>query len=262
MKQRSFFNWTLSILIALGLLQGCADLKDMFSFENESADIYLPAEQLIMKGMDEFNVGKYYLALEYFNEIMDRYPFSPQAPLAELKAADANYYMERYIEAQALYEEFEERHPTNEAMPYIMYQQAMCSYQRIDTIDRDVSGAHDAIKGFQELLRAFPNSPYSDEARARVKAANEFLVNHEFYVVKFYLRMKKYSEAETRLTYILSMYPDSAIAPKAKEILELIQAGTPPRSGLSEWFADLSLPDWISYLPWVGDEEEEARSSN
>ena len=63
----------------------------MFTFGKEKAEVHLPAEQLIMKGMDEFNVGKYYLAIDYFNEILDRYPFSPQAPLAELKAADCNY---------------------------------------------------------------------------------------------------------------------------------------------------------------------------
>ncbi|PID41096.1 MAG: outer membrane protein assembly factor BamD [Proteobacteria bacterium] len=256
--QNSFLFQALSLFFLLSLLQGCASLKDLFSFGEENADTYLPAEQLIMKGMDEFNVGKYYLALEYFNEIMDRYPFSPQAPLAELKAADSNYYMERYIEASALYREFEERHPTNEAMPYVMYQKAMCSYQKIDTIDRDVTGAHEAIKGFQELLRAFPGSPYSAEAEARIKAAREFLAHHEFYVVKFYLRMKKYSEAEARLTYILSVYPDSEITSKANEILTLIQAGTPPEAGILEWFKELSLPDWSTYLPWTKEKKEQS----
>ena len=239
------------------LLCGCADFKDFFTFGGEKADVRLPAEELIVRGMEEFNVGKYYVALDYFNEILDRYPFSPQAPLAELKAADCNYFQGRYVEALVLYKEFEERHPTNEAIPYVMYQKAMSSYQQIDTIDRDTTGAVEAIQGFRELLRAFPDSPYSDEAKARIKAANEFLVNHEFFVVKFYLRTEKFSEAETRLKYILSMYPDSRIAPKAQEILELIQAGTPPHSGFSDWFDDLALPDWMSFLPWVGDGRQE-----
>ena len=255
---RTLVIWSMAAAIFLCLNQGCSSLKDTFTFGEEKADIYLPAEQLIMKGMEEFNVGKYYLSLEYFNEILDRYPFSPQAPLAELKAADSNYYMERYIEALVLYKEFEERHPTNEAIPYVMYQKAMCSYHKIDTIDRDVTGAIESIQSFRELLRAFPKSPYTDEAEARIKAANEFLVNHEFYVVKFYLRREKYSEAETRLKYILAMYPEARIAPKAKEILDLIQAGTPPESGWSDWFSDLSLPDWMSFIPWVGEKKEES----
>lgn len=228
-------------------LTGCSGIKGLFNFE-EQAQVHLPAEQLIMKGMDEFNVGKYYLALDYFNEILDRYPFSPEASLAELKAADANYFMGRYVEALVLYREFEERHPTNEAIPYVMYQKAMCHYQRIDTIDRDITGATDAIQAFRELLRAYPSSPYTEEARARIAAANEFLVNYEFNVVQFFLRTKEYSQAEARLNYILTMYPDSRIAPRAQELLELIQAGKPPAAGFARWFQGLSLPDWMNFL--------------
>lgn len=235
------------VLLACVLGAGCTKVKETLRIE-EKAEVQLPAEQLIIKGMEEFNVGKYFLAIEYFNEILDRYPFSPQAPLAELKAADSNYYMERYEEALVLYNEFEERHPTNEAIGYVMYQKGMCSYNRIDRVDRDITGAIEAIQSFEELLRAFPDSPYTEEARARIRAANEFLVNHEFNVVEFYLRTEKYSQAETRLNYILAMYPDSPVAPRAQEILDLIEAGKPPKYGIGHWFKNLSLPDWMNFL--------------
>ena len=245
----SLFRTTLmvSAVLAFVLVTGCAKVKETFRIE-EKAEVKLPAEQLIIKGMEEFNVGKYFLAIEYFNEILDRYPFSPQAPLAELKAADSNYFMERYEEALVLYNEFEERHPTNEAIAYVMYQKGMCSYNRIDRVDRDITGAIESIQAFEELLRAFPDSPYTEEARARIKAANEFLVNHEFNVVEFYLRTEKYSQAETRLNYILAMYPDSSVAPRAEEILDLIEAGTPPKYGIGHWFKNLTLPDWMNFL--------------
>lgn len=242
------FACALVALLFSTISPGCTKVQDMFGIGDEKADVYLPAEQLIIKGMDEFNVGKYYLAIDYFNEIIDRYPFSPQAPLAELKAADCNYYEGKYLEALVLYQEFEDRHPTNEAIPYVMYQKGMCGYNQLDRIDRDTTGAYESIQAFRELLRAYPDSPYSDEAKARIKAANEFLVNHEFHVVKFYLRTKKYSQAETRLNYIIANYPDAKIAPRAQEMLDLIQAGTPPASGWGEWFSDLSLPSWRDYI--------------
>lgn len=230
----------LLLLLVLILLAGCTSLNSLFGLgDDENKNLYLPAEQLIVKGMDEFNVGNYYLAFDYFNEILDRYPFSPQAPLAELKAADCNYFQERYIEAYVLYEQFEERHPTNEAMPYVMYQKAMSRYQQIDSVDRDITGAADAIQGFRELLRAFPDSPYTDDARARIKAATEFLVNHELSVAHFYIRTKQYSPAQTRLKYLLAMYPDTEVAPRAQELLELLESGDPPRSGVTGWFSDL-----------------------
>lgn len=235
-------------------LTGCATIKGWFGFD-ESSTIQQSAESLAIDGMDDFNVGKYYTALEKFNEIMDRYPFSPQAMLAELKAADSHYYQGDYQEAKILYQEFEERHPTNEAIPYVMFQIGMCDFSRTDRIDRDTSGAQDAIQSFARLLRAYPSSPYTSEAKARIKAAREFLVNHEYFVAIFYVRTERYSEASHRLKYILSMYPDSTISPKAQKLLELLEAGNPPKMGFSSWLPDLSMPDWSLF---GSDDEEEA----
>lgn len=152
-----------------------------------------------------------------------------------------------------LYHEFEERHPTNEAIPYVMYQIAMSHYQQIDRIDRDTSGAENAIKEFSKLLRAFPNSPYKKEAKGRIRAANEFMVNHEYFVVEFYLRTEKYEEAQARLQYLISTYPDATITPKATKLLKRLEAGDPPGFNLSAWFQDNLLPDWELF----GSDEDE-----
>lgn len=228
----------------LFLLAGCGKITIFGIGADEEANLEAPAQELIIKGMDEYNLGKYYMAIKYFEKILDRYPFSAEAPLAELKAADSHYYMDHYAEALMLYEEFEDRHPTNEAIPYVMYQKAMCSYKQIDRVDRDVTGAVDAIQGFSQLLRAFPGSPYTEEANARIRAAKDFLVHHEYFVVKFYLRTGKYSQAEARLKYLLNMYPDASIVPQAKELLEKIESGNPPKTSLSSYFPDFSLPHW------------------
>ncbi len=233
------------VYCAMLLLLGSCGKVTIFGFGgDEEAELKVPSRELIVKGMAEYNVGKYYMAIKYFDKILDRYPFSPEAPLAELKAADSHYYMKQYAEAILLYEEFEDRHPTNQAIPYVMYQKAMCYYKQIDRVDRDTTGALNAIKYFSQLLRAFPDTPYTEESKRRIRAAEDFLVNHEFFVVKFYLRTKKYSQAQARLKYLLSKYPDTSIAPKAKLLLEQIEQGNPPKSGFSSYFSEFTLPDW------------------
>lgn len=246
----SFVLTHFCVLILLFNLAGCAKVKSMLDFSGKAEiDAHLPAKTLVAKGMDDYAVGKYFTALEYFKEILDRYPFTPEATLAELKAADCNYFLEHYPEALILYKEFEDRHPTNEAMPYVLYQKAMCNYKQIDRIDRDTTGAEQAIQLFGQLIRAYPESPYTDEAKARIKAAREFLANHEYFVVEFYLRTDKLKEAETRLKHILAVYPDSAITPRAKKLLTNIQAGKAPETNLSSWFPKMSLPDWSIFSP-------------
>jgi len=254
-----FFFLCLAVLLLS--LTGCATVESLFDFsDDEEVDVSKTVQELAVKGMDEFNTGTYHMALEYFNKILDRYPFSPQAMLAELKAADSNYYMGKYPEALALYEEFEERHPTNGAIPYIMFQKGMCYYQVIDSIDRDITPARKAIRNFTLLLKAYPKSPYSAEAKAKIQAAKNFLVNHDFLVVKFYLRTDKKKQAIARLKYILAMNPDSLVAPRASKLLAKLEADEYDESGFSAWFNDLSLPDWMLFFK--SDDKKEKQDLN
>ena len=248
------------VLFSLLSISGCSDLHDTFNFtsideegnEISGTDLNLPAKGLLQKGMDDYNVGKYFTAIEFFEDILNRFPFSPEATLAELKAADCSFLLERYQEALVLYEEFENRHPTNESIPYVIFQKGMCNYKQIDRIDRDSAGAIKSIELFRQLLKAYPDSPYTGEAKARIIAATEFLANHEYFVVEYYVRTEKYDQATVRLKYLLAMYPDSTIAIKAKELLARIEAGNPPRSQLTAWFPKLSLPAWAT---WGKDEQ-------
>ena len=251
------FTRRVTLLVFLGIsvasLSGCGSVQNVFNswpFRSDAEEeVFEQAEALAVTGMEEYKVGRYSEALTAFDEILDRYPFSPQALLAELKAADCHFYKNEFDEAKTLYKEFEERHPTNEAIPYVMFQIGMCDFSRSDRIDRDISGAQDSIHSFSRLLRAYPESPYSKEAKARILAAKDFLVNHEYFVAVFYVRTKQFKQAQHRLKYILAMYPNSTIAPKAKELLARLDAGDPPRWGLSKWLPNIQMPDWIYFDP-------------
>ncbi len=228
-------------------LSGCGTIKEMFSsfsFGANQEENTESSETLATKAMNDYTVGNYSDALRSFQEIIERYPFSPEALLAELKAADCQYYTGKYDEAKELYKTFQEQHPTNEAVPYVMFQIGMCDFSRADRIDRDPSGAKDAVQSFDRLLRIHPDSPYTREAKARRHAAQEFLVNHEYFVAVFYVRSNKYDQAKHRLKYIIAMYPDASVLPKAKELLAKLEAGKPPKWGLEKWLPNLHMPDW------------------
>ena len=233
-----FFGLILAMTLTSISLSGCATFDGMFSnitFGEQQLTMDQQPDALLIKGMDAFDVGNYSAAIKAFNTILDEHPFSPQAMLAELKAADAYFYNKQYPEAKALYKSFAERYPTNEAIPYVLFQIGMCDFKRSDRIDRDTSGAQDAIQSFSRVLQAYPQSPYASEARVKLEEAREFLINHEYMVAVFYVRTKRYDEAKHRLNYLLTIYPDSAIAPQAKALLNRLEAGNPPTWGLGKW---------------------------
>ena len=223
-------------------LTGCSknDLYTSLGFRAKAPE---SAESLAMKGLDYYERGKYDKAKKSFETLLNSYPFSEYSLLAELKTADSNFYLESYEEAVLQYMDFEERHPTNEAIPYVMFQVAMCYYKQIDTVDRDISNATNAIYSFSRLLRAFPDSPYQDEAMARVMSARNFLANHEYYVASYYERTGAYEEAEARLEYLLKQYPESKISPTAEMLLYDLRNDQAPGRSWFGWLGE-KLPDW------------------
>jgi outer membrane protein assembly factor BamD len=246
MKHKHLIMCLLMLLVTV-TATGCSKDRFMSSlgFRPSSADT---PEGLALKGLDYFNSGKYEKARRSFETLLNQYPFSEYSLLAELKTADSNYYLKNYEEALLLYRDFEEHHPTNEAIPYVMLQIGMCYYNQIDKIDRDSSPATNAIYSFSRQLQAFPNSPYSEEIRARIMAARNFLANHEYYVASFYERTYAYEEAKARLEYLLRQYPDTIIAPKAEMLLYDLRNDNPPGRTLLGWLPK-SLPDWEDFTP-------------
>ena len=226
------WNFLCSLLLLVTLLGGCSLFgsdpqytridEDGNVIEEENPFSEMPAKKLLTEGMDDYNVGKYFTAGKAFNEIINRYPFSPEAVLAELKAADCSYYQNNFQEAFALYENFENSHPTNESIPYIMFQKGMCYYRMIDRVDRDPTGAEKAELYFKQFLEAYPDSIYADDAKEKLAISREFLADHELFVAKFYNRTDKYQQASARLRYLLAAYPNTKAAVAGEKLLTKI----------------------------------------
>lgn len=256
-RNRRFFRTCVlafAMIVPAAGLSGCATLDTMLGwvgFGEGSAAQETP-EALAMEGMADFNRGKYSAALKRFVEIKDRFPFSEVALLAELKAADSNYYLDKFNEAKTLYEEFEANHPTNEAVPYVLFQIGMCYYSQIGTNDRDPGNAQNAVQAFGRLNRAYPQSPYFVEASARIRAARDFLAQHEFSVASFYLRTDEDKQAQGRLEYLLATYPEASVTPRATELLAQLKSGKGIEKTWRRFVPTISLPDWQSFTSAFG----------
>ncbi|OGR00596.1 MAG: hypothetical protein A2505_01520 [Deltaproteobacteria bacterium RIFOXYD12_FULL_55_16] len=243
----------LAMMTAGAGLSGCATMDTMLDWVGfGSGSGSATPEALAMEGMEKFNRGKYSAALKSFVEIKDRFPFSEVALLAELKAADANYHLDKFSEARLLYEEFEANHPTNEAVPYVLFQIALCYYRQIGTTDRDPGNAQNAVQAFARLNRAYPRSPYFIEASSRSLAALDFLAQHEFSVATFYLRTDEDKQAQGRLEYLLARYPASSVRLQAAELLAQLKSGKGIEKSWRRFVPTISLPDWNSFTSAFG----------
>ena len=195
----------LSLILVL-VFSGCAWFK---SKEEKNA------QELISDGMDQFNDEDYKDAVDSFEKLRDWYPFSKYVILAELKMADAYYHLKNYSEAVTAYESFENLHPRNEAVPYVIFQIGLCYFEQIDTVDRDQTSAKNALDTFKRLIKQFPDSPYAHRAEERSKVCIKSLAGHDFYVGMFYYKAKHYKAALKRFQSVLTNYPDVGVHEQA-----------------------------------------------
>ena len=179
-------------------------------------------DELALKGMQAFEDEDYRDALKAFSTLKERYPYSRYAILAELKIGDAHYHRKEYPEAIAAYEEFASLHPKNEAIPYVLFQIGACYYEQLETEDRDQTPTREAISSFERLVKAYPTSPQSDKAKARIQICRELLAENELYVARFYYSSKHYKAALARFQLVLSDYSDVISSVTHREVEELV----------------------------------------
>ncbi len=196
-------KWVLLIICGLFLLSGCSLWHSLFGSEDEPT----PAE-IMSEAMEDFNEGRFEKAVETFQKIKDRYPYSTFAITAELKMADALYERGQYDEARDEYAEFEKMHPRNKNVPYVLYQQGMCYFNKSSSIDRDQSNTLKAREEFERLIKRFRKSDYTEQARRKVRECYVKLAEHELYVGDFYFKKGKYKTAMDRYLYLIAHYPD------------------------------------------------------
>ncbi len=182
------------------LFSGCALFEDSRRMEKT-------AEQLAAEGASAFMREDYKDAVKAYTDLKDWYPFSRYAILAELKIADAHFHLEEYEQAVIAYEQFEKMHPRNEAVPYVINQTGMCWFNRIDTVDRDITPAKNALAHFKRVIEQFPDSEYAQKAPDLIHACIDKIAGHELYVAQFYMKTKQYQAALKRFEYIVEFYP-------------------------------------------------------
>ena len=119
--RRNFFTTLLVLLTLAALLGGCGrgPLKKWRSKREKER----PPDVMAKRGIEQLKKKKYIDAADTFTKLKDRYPYSEEALLAQIKLADSLYYNKKYDEAQQAYKEFEKLHPTNKAVPFVIYQQ-------------------------------------------------------------------------------------------------------------------------------------------
>ncbi len=196
-------------ILALSAALGCS--KDAPTFEE-----VIPAEELWAKGQESLEKRtflwvisrvNYPAAIETFQTIIDNYPYSEYAVLAELEIADAYFGQHKFEEALSYYRDFSDLHPQNEKVPYSIFRSALCHQRRINSPDRDQTATRDALLYLDRLISKYPHSEYTLEAEELWREMRLQLAHQIKGIADFYLKQDEYEAAATRYRSLLNEYP-------------------------------------------------------
>lgn len=213
----------LSLLLVL-IANGCAWFQ---SEEDKTKD--WNASRLYSAASAALDAGDYKEAIDYFEKLEARYPFGRYAQQALLDAAYAYYKMEEPDSAIAAADRFIKLYPQSPYVDYAYYLKGIVNYNRsagfleryipTDPSQRDPGSALDAFKDFDELIRRFPESKYSADARQRMLFLRNNLAKYEIHVANYYMKRGAYLAAANRANYVVQRYQRTTAVTDALRIL-------------------------------------------
>lgn len=175
-------------VLALGLAGACASAPKGPPVGAEEPDKFLYEH-----GMEALGKKRWYVAREFFRQLMDNYPQSTYRADAKLGLADA-YLGEGTLESQILaineYREFLSFYPTHERAHYAQFQLGMAHFKQMRSPARDQTETREAIAEFTTYVQRYADKPLIGEARQRLREAKDRLSDHEYGVGHFYLRSR------------------------------------------------------------------------
>lgn len=188
-------------LAAFMLLSSCSNIEKI-----QGAD---KAETYYLRGEAYLKESSFEQALEKFNLVKNKFPYSKYAVDAELKIADTYYKKEDFMEAQKQYELFAEFHPNDPRRDYAIFQSGIC-YDELtpSAIDRDLSNAPKALSDFKTVMELYPNSIYFKDALNKYTDIRIKLAEKEIYIGRFYKRRGEYASAVERYKGVLNNFSE------------------------------------------------------
>lgn len=201
----------LGAALTIALLCACATAPQPEEEELPSAESYYQHGEAALKGKTSFvffTDVDYAKAIEYFQEVIDNYPYSDYAVLAELQIGDIHFERGEYEEASSYYHDFVELHPSHPKVAYALYRNGLCSYKQMRDVQRDQAPTREAVAQFKALLERYPSSEWSADAQMRLIECQNQLADQDIEIGDYYYDQHAWYAAARRYRLALNDYPN------------------------------------------------------
>ena len=213
------YRAVLLFFVLFAFLSGCASAP--VKKEQPGPQMYYNRALEELKGGWLFGPD-YEQVRQTLNQIIDNYPYSTYAPLAQLRLADSYFKESRYLESAEAYDHFIKLYPNDKNIPYAVFMEGRSFFENQKSwltgsipYDIDPTGIYNAFDEFKYIMNNFPSSPYAEKAKKYARQCEKALAKHDLYIADFYMAHDHYEAAINRLRTVYEKYPDSGVADEA-----------------------------------------------
>jgi outer membrane protein assembly factor BamD len=214
---------SLPILALALLLQACALPDQIDTTKKWSANKLYTEAKAALEG------GDYEQAIDYYQKLEARYPFGLQATQGQLDICYAHYKNNEPDSAISAADRFIKLHPQNPHVDYAYYLKGLANYQRNqsfaskfmsqDISQRDAGSAMSAFNDFAELVRLYPDSRYTPDARQRMIFLRSNMAKYQLHVARYYMKRGAYLAAANRANRVVRTFQRTDSVTEALEIM-------------------------------------------
>lgn len=185
------------------------------SSTDETPYVERSVQSIYNEAVDEIESGNYVEAATLFDEVERQHPYSVWATKAQLMAGYAHYEANKYDEAIIALDRFIQLHPGNRDISYAYYLKALSYYEQISDVQRDQLATERARQSLQDVIRRFPASKYSRDARLKLDLTHDHLAGKEMEIGRYYLRKGQFLAAINRFRIVVDKFQTTTHVPEA-----------------------------------------------
>lgn len=179
------------------------------------APIIADVDTLYQTAQTELAEGKFADAIHTFEELERQHPYSEQATQAQMMIAFAHLKANTPEAASLAAERFIRLHPGHKDLPYLYYIRGLAFYQNISDVNRDQGATRKAAEAFEEVIRRFPDSEYTTDAKQKLLLTQDHLAGKEMAIGRYYQGQDHFLAAINRFKTVVEDYQTSSQTPEA-----------------------------------------------
>ena len=201
-----FVGQTAVAIILAAFLAGCSSMGSLFGNSDPGALDTRPPDVMWKDAQEKLDNGSSTKAAEIFERIDQLYPYSEESKKATLMAAVAYQKAGKGPEAVAAARRYLQLHPGTKEAAQAQQIVASSYFDRVSSPSRDQGETKKAIAELETLIRRYPNSEYSEEAKRRMKLARDTLAAAEMNVGRYWQKKGNYLAAVNRFKTVVTDY--------------------------------------------------------